>query len=300
MLKWLDHLFVIRPVLMPPVWTIVLLGHHRSAAVSGESNLPGLILLLVTLLVGAVYLLNQIHDIESDRISKKLFFLAEGHISRKKAIFQTIVLNLISIIPAYLISLELGLLFTLGFLFGFFYSVPPFSLKGRPAGGFLCNVLAHGNLAFLMGWSMNETLSGESILLSLPYMFAVGAVYLNTTVPDIEGDRKSGKITLAVKWGKEAAVVLSLVLVTVAIIISFLLKDIPFFIASALAFPFYLFGALTKRTKDIVLSTKLSILLLSIAAGFFYPWYFVILILGFLGTRLYYKARFNYDYPTLK
>lgn len=300
MLKWLDHLFVIRPVLMPPVWTILLLGHHRSAALSGECNLPGLILLLATFLVGAGYLLNQIYDVESDRINKKLFFLAEGYISNGKAIFQTILLNLISIIPAYLVSLELGLLFTLGFLFGLFYSVPPFSLKERPIGGFLSNVLAHGNLTFLVGWSMNGTLSGKSILFSLPYMLAVGAVYLNTTVPDMEGDKSSGKITLAVKCGKETAVVLSFVLVAVAIIISFLIKDIPFFIASALAFPFYLFGALTKKTKDIVLSTKLSILFLSVAAGFFYPWYFVILISGFVGTRLYYKARFNYDYPTLR
>jgi len=299
MLKWLDYLFVIRPVLMPPVWTILLLGHHRSAVLSGESNLPGLILLLVTFLVGAVYLLNQIYDAESDRINKKLFFLAEGYISKNNAIFQTILFNLISIVSAYLISRELGLLFALGFLFGFFYSVPPFSFKGKPLGGFLCNVLAHGNLAFLMGWSMNETLSGKSILFSLPYMFAVGAVYLNTTIPDMEGDKRSGKITLTVKWGKEVAVVVSCILVLLAIILSFLIRDVPFFIASALVFPFFLFGALTKKNNYISLSTKLSILFLSIAAGFFYPWYFAILILGFFGTRLYYKARFNYDYPTL-
>jgi 4-hydroxybenzoate polyprenyltransferase len=300
MLKWLDHLFVIRPVLMPPVWTIVLLGHHRSAALFGESNLPGLVLLLVTFLVGGVYLLNQIYDVDSDRINKKLFFLAEGYISKRKAIFQTVLLNLISIIPAYLISLELGLLFTLGFLFGFFYSAPPFSLKGTPFGGLLCNVLAHGNLAFLMGWSMNGNLSRESIVFSLPYMFAVGAVYLNATVPDMEGDNRSGKTTVAVKWGKDVVVVLSFVLVILAIIGSFLIGDIPFFIASTLVFPFFLFGALTKKKKNIVLSTKLSVLFLSVAAGFFYPWYFVILFLGFLGTRVYYKARFNYDYPTLK
>ena len=284
---------------MPPVWTILLLGHHRSAALSGQSNLPGLILLLVTFLVGAVYLLNQIYDVESDRINRKLFFLAEGYISKKNAISQTVLLNLISIIPAYFISLELGVLFTLGFLFGFFYSVLPFSLKERPVGGFLSNILAHGNLAFLIGWSMNLTLSGESILFSLPYMFAVGAVYLNTTIPDIEGDKRSGKITLAVKWGKEVVVIASCILVLVAIIMSFLIKDIPFFIASALVFPFFLLSALTKKNNNIILSTKLSILFLSITAGFFYPWYFAILILGFVLTRFYYKARFSLDYPTL-
>jgi 4-hydroxybenzoate polyprenyltransferase len=299
MVRYLDYLFVIRPVLMPPVWTILLLGHHRSAVLSGESNLPGLILLLVTFLVGAVYLLNQIYDVESDRINKKLFFLSEGYISKKNAIFQTILLNLISIIPAYFISLNLGLLFTLGFLFGFFYSVPPFSLKGRPWGGFLFNILAHGNLAFLGGWSMNHTLSGESILFSLPYMFAVGAVYLNTTIPDMEGDKRSGKITLAVKWGKEKVVIFAFTLVLIATSLSFLFKDIPFFIASALVLPFFLFGVLTKKNNNIILSSKLSILFLSIAAGYFYPWYFAILVLGFILTRLYYKARFGLDYPTV-
>jgi 4-hydroxybenzoate polyprenyltransferase len=299
MLRWLDYLFVIRPVLMPPVWTILLLGHHRSAVLSGESNLPGLILLLVTFLVGAVYLLNQIYDVESDRLNKKLFFLAEGHISKKNAIFEIVLLNLISIIPAFFISLQLGLLFTLGFLFGFFYSVPPFSLKGKPIGGFLFNILAHGNLTFLAGWLMNQALSGKAILFSLPYMFAVGAVYLNTTIPDIEGDKRSGKITPAAKWGKERVVIFASILVFFATALSLFIKDIPFFIASALVFPFFLFSALTKKNNAIVLSTKLSILFLSIAAGFFYFWYFAILVLGFLGTRYYYKARFKLDYPTL-
>jgi len=290
---------VIRPVIMVPVWTILLLGHHRSAVISGESNLPGLLLLLVTFLVGGVYLLNQIYDVESDKLNKKLFFLAEGYISKKNAIFETVLLNLISIIPAYFISMQLGLLFTLGFLFGFFYSVPPFSFKGKPMGGFLFNILVHGNLTFLAGWASAQTLSGKTILFSLPYMFAVGAVYLNTTIPDMEGDKRSGKITLAVKWGKGNVVILSIILVLIATSLSFLIKDIPFFIASALTLPFFFFGALTKKNKDIVLSTKLSILFLSIAAGFFYPWYFAILVLGFLGTRFYYKARFKLNYPTL-
>lgn len=284
---------------MPPVWTILLLGHHRSAVFSGESNLPGLILVLVTFLVGAVYLLNQMYDVESDKLNRKLFFLAEGHISKKNAIFETVLLNLISIIPAYLISPELGVLFTLGFLFGLFYSVPPFSFKGKPVGGFLFNILAHGNLTFLAGWLMNQPLSGKSILFSLPYMLAVGAVYLNTTIPDIDGDKRSGKITLAVKWGRVKVVIFACFLVLTATALSFFIKDIPFFIASALVFPFFLFGALTRKNNAIVLSTKLSILFLSIAAGFFYPWYFAVLILGFLGTRFYYKARFKLNYPTL-
>jgi 4-hydroxybenzoate polyprenyltransferase len=299
MLKYLDYLFVIRPVLMPPVWTILLLGHARSSQISGESNLPGLAVLLVTFLVGGVYVLNQIFDIESDRLNQKLFFLARGYISRKSAIVETILLNLLSIIPAFLISLQLGLLFLLGMTFGFLYSAPPFSLKNRPFGGLILNALAHGNLAFLIGWIMNRSASLQSLLFSLPYMLAVAAIYLNTTIPDAEGDRKAGKTTLAVRWGKENTVVLACCLVVVATVLSLLVRDIPFLLASSLSLPFFVYSALSKKERHIILATKISILLLSIAAGIFYPWYFAVLIVGFLGTRLYYRARFSLDYPTL-
>ena len=284
---------------MPPVWAILLLGHRRSSQFSGESNLPGLALLLVTFLVGAVYILNQIFDIESDRLNQKLFFLAKGYVSKRSAISEMILLNLISVIPAFLISWELGLLFSLGMIFGIIYSTPPFSFKNKPIGSLILNAFAHGNMAFLGGWAMNYSLSTKSLLFSLPYMFAVAAIYLNTTIPDMEGDRRAGKITMSVRWGKERAIVFSSFLVAVAIFLSFLVKDIPFLIASSLSFPFFILSAFTKKERQIILATKVSILLLSIAAGIFYPWYFAVLILGFIGTRLYYKARFNLDYPTV-
>jgi 4-hydroxybenzoate polyprenyltransferase len=299
MLRYLDYLFLVRPVLMPPVWTILLLGHRRSSQLSGEGHLPGLAVLLAFFLVGAVYVLNQIFDIESDRLNEKLFFLAKGYISRRSAVFEAVLLNLISVIPAFLISLQLGLLFLLGMVFGFLYSVPPLSIKNRPFGALALNAMAHGNLVFLIGWSMNHSLSIESLVFSLPYMFAVAAIYLNTTIPDLEGDERVGKITLSVKWGKERVIMLSPILVAAAITLAAILKDIPFLIASSSSFPFFILSALSKGERHIVLATKVSILFLSIAVGIFYPWYFAILAFGFVGTRLYYKARFNLDYPAL-
>ena len=284
---------------MPPVWTILLLGHHRSSQLSGINHLPGLALLLITFLVGAVYILNQIFDIESDRLNQKLFFLAQGHISVRAAIIETILLNILSVIPAFIISWQLGLLFTAGMFFGIIYSTPPLSFKNRSIGGLILNALAHGNIAFLIGWCMNQSLSWQSLAFSLPYMLAVSAIYLNTTIPDINGDRMTGKLTLAVKWGKERVMFLSSLLVIMSIILSLLMKDIPFLIASSLSLPFFILCAITGKERYITAATKLAILLLSIAAGIFYPWYFAVLIIGFVGTRLYYKARFNLDYPTL-
>ncbi len=298
MIKYFDHFFLIRPVLMPPVWTILLLGHRRSFQLSGENHLPGLAILLVTSLVGGIYILNQIFDIESDRVNRKLFFLADGYVSIKAATFEMILLSLTGIVCAFLISNQLGLLFLLGMVFGILYSVPPFSFKNKPFGGLSLNALAHGNLAFLIGWCMNHSVSIRSLLFSLPYMFAVSAIYLNTTVPDMEGDKKVGKITLAVRLGKRKVTFLSTILVMVAIMLSIFMRDFPFLIAAGLSLPFFIVSTLTQRKRVIVLATKVSILFLSIIAGIFYPWYFIILILGFVGTRLYYKRRFNLDYPT--
>lgn len=248
MLKYLDHFFLLRPVLMPPVWTILLLGHHRSSQLSGNNHLPGLVLLLITFLVGAVYILNQIYDIESDRSNRKLFFLAQGYISTKSAFYEMVLLNLAAIVPAFIISWQLGILFVMGMAFGFLYSTPPINLKNRPFGGLTINALAHGNLAFLIGWCMNSTLSLRALYFSLPYMLAVGAIYLNTTIPDMEGDKNVGKLTLSVKWGKGKTMILSSILVAIATFLSILVKDVPFLIASSLSLPFLSSVLLTKKS----------------------------------------------------
>jgi 1,4-dihydroxy-2-naphthoate octaprenyltransferase len=163
----------------------------------------------------------------------------------------------------------------------------------------MLNALAHGNIAFLIGWCMIQSLSWQALTFSLPYMLAVGAIYLNTTIPDMDGDRMSGKLTLAVKWGKEKVMILSSFLVIISIVLSLMVKDIPFLFASSLSLPFFILCVVTKRERYITATTKLAILFLSIAACIFYPWYIAVLIMGFVGTRLYYKARFNLDYPTL-
>jgi 4-hydroxybenzoate polyprenyltransferase len=130
-MKYLDYLFITRPVLMPPVWTILLLGYHRASTFSIYDNSIGLVFLLISFSIGAVYILNQIHDIESDRINKKLFFLAEGLMPVRSAWVEAALLISIGIIGAFIISLQLGILFILGFVFGFLYSAPPFSFKNR-------------------------------------------------------------------------------------------------------------------------------------------------------------------------
>jgi len=284
---------------MVPVWTILLLGHHQGSRYATSAKSLFWLFLFSTLFIGGVYLQNQIYDLETDRKNKKLFFLSEGYISIENARNLTLFLYLFSIVPAYFLSLTIGIIFTLGFLFSFFYSAPPFSWKNKPHGGFLANLISHGSLVFIAGFCARSDFSLRAILFSLPYALSVGAVYINTTLPDIEGDRMMGKITFGTKFGIFKSGLVSSVLIFLSIILSFIFLDLPFLFSAILSFPFYLLALLTQEVGKSVLASKVSILFLSLAAGYFYSWYFIILILGFLGTRLYYKKRFDLEYPSL-
>lgn len=299
MIKYLDYLFVLRPVLMVPVWTVLLLGHHQGSRYAYLDKSLFWLFILSTLFMGGVYLQNQIHDLETDRKNKKLFFLTEGYIPLENAKKLTFILYLFSIVPAYFLSLTIGIIFTLGFLFSFFYSSPPFSWKNKPYQGFLANLLTHGSLVFIAGFCAQSNFSLKIILLSLPYALAVGAVYINTTLPDIEGDRSTGKVTWGVKFGVFYSILFSTLLVFLSLITALVFLDLPFLFSALLSFPFYILALLTQEVDKSVLATKVSLFLLSLAAGYFYSWYLIILILGYLGTKLYYKQRFSLEYPSI-
>jgi 4-hydroxybenzoate polyprenyltransferase len=299
MLRFLDYVFVLRPVLMVPVWTILLLGHHQGSRYGFSDRSLFWLFIFSTLFIGGVYLLNQIYDLETDRKNKKLFFLAEGHISRKNAWIYTALLYLLSVVSSYFLSATIGIVFTLGLILSFLYSAPPFCLKNKTYGGLLANAISHGSLVFLAGFCTRTSFSVQAILLSLPYALAVGAVYINTTLPDIEGDKMAEKITFGVRYGILKSTLVSTLLVILSIVLALIFLDLPFLFSAVLSLPFYIFALVTKEVGKSILATKSSVLFLSLAAGYFYPWYFIILILGFLGTRLYYKKRFNLEYPAL-
>ncbi|HTY08845.1 MAG TPA: hypothetical protein VMF29_06745, partial [Candidatus Edwardsbacteria bacterium] len=82
----LDYLFVLRPILLVPAWTMLLVGHYQGSATHRMTwRLPGRLWLALGLysgLMGAVYIVNQIFDVETDRLNRKLFLVADGFVSR--------------------------------------------------------------------------------------------------------------------------------------------------------------------------------------------------------------------------
>jgi len=314
MKKLLDYIFLMRPMLIVPVWTIALLGtraaswrergltpfkldHYPFATFQSlDANLL-LMLLFGTLLAGAIFILNQIYDIESDRQNEKLFLLADGHVSVSEARVLYWVLTVIAIAGAFWLNWQLGILFIVGAGLGFQYSFPPLKVRENAYKAFRNNIVGHGMVAFLFGWVIYTNFSLEGVLKSLPYVFAVGAVYLTTTLPDIKGDVDTGKKTYAAEWGITRTIKNAAWMVVVALILSVMAGDYGFTITAGITAPVLIAAALRNSVDLALIASKIAILVLSLFAAMYFPIYFVILIVTYAATRLYYAKRFGLAYP---
>jgi 4-hydroxybenzoate polyprenyltransferase len=312
MKKLLDHIFFLRPMLILPVWTIAILGvraadvREMASPVSVadiQAVLPDvlLMLLLTGLLYGAIYIYNQIHDIESDRQNKKLFFLTDRIISFNSAYVLVTVLNAVSVIGAFLVNITLGVLFLIVAVLGILYSHPKVNYKGRAGKALWSNMFGCGMVPFLIGWAFFEgSISMEAVLKSLPYMLAVGAIYFNTTLPDREGDKKVGKKTYGVIWTVQHCQASALARLAFAILFAFMAGDYAVLIAAGLSSILFIKAYSSQQISDSVAATQAAILLLMIMACIYFPIFVIIASGSLLATRAYYKWRFDLAYPKLK
>jgi len=289
-------------MLMPPVWTISLLAYGQAQQqTSGSDWLPALYPIAVfSLLTGGVYIQNQVHDIESDKANCKLFLLTDGYISVRAANLQTLLCYGAAVVLAFVHSIWLGSLMSLYLLLGNQYNIPPFRWKDRPNAGLLYNVIVYGTLTYVMGWMAAAPPDYEMVLQSIPYCLGVGAIYLNTTLPDIPGDRAAGKITIDVRHGFKISAVLACVMLSGAVLTGWWLDDPYIAVPSLLALPLFLRMPVTGRVDDVARATKVGVLVLALAAVVVYPPYLGLLIVLFFGSRPYYKYRFGITYPSFQ
>lgn len=295
----LDWVFVLRPVLHPPVWTILILGYYQSPVRPIDEFRLLWLLLLSSGLAGWAYIVNQISDIESDRRNKKLFFLPAGLISLRAASIFAGFLALIALLGAFYYGRTIGLISLVLIVLGYLYSGSPFKGKNHPVWGTMLNGFGHGSLVFMLGFTGAGGLFGDAFPLSIPYLFAVIAVFIGTTLPDSRGDVLSGKRTPGVVLGARFSTAVMALSLMISLLLSLVFRDIPMLIVCNLSIPFYLYAAIKPNVKNAVFAARLSVLMLSLAACFIFPWYLVILAFLFVTARLYHKKRFGIDYPSL-
>ncbi len=293
----LDYLFFLRPVLLPPVWTIALLGTVRlGLAHEMSAGLWVLFFVHLAALFGGVYTLNQICDVESDRANQKLFFLPDRIITLPAAWRFTIALDTIALSISFVFGwLYLGLTVAIVAL-GILYSVGSSPWKNHAWLGLISNALGHGAIVYLFGYLITDCPLRESWPTVAAYTLAVGAVYLATTVPDTSGDRSTAKLTAAVQWGSRVTLVTAMGFVTAAIGVSAISSDWYLTIAALASWPCFVLAVIRPSTAPT--AAKSAVAALSVAAAVAYPMYMVLLVVGFIGTRLFFRWRFGISYPT--
>lgn len=319
--KVLDCFFLLRFPLLAPVWTIFILGW-----ICGTENLmPGggftvpvvgaaythlwVVLIGFSLVVASIYVINQIVDIESDRINRKLFLLPHGFVSIRTAWILALSCALGGFIIASKYNTVVLLIFSCSLLLGIFYNLPPFSLKNHALGGVFANALGHGALTFLAGWytakypsDLTPGMIKTGLISSIAPALANGAVFLATTIPDAEGDKLTGKQTFCVRFGPRRTSQLSTLLCGGACVGSFFMESHFWVMAlpSIISLFFFILFACSCKQELAFRAFKWPVFMLSATVALFVPIYGLLILVTFFGSKFYYKWRFGIDYPTFK
>ena len=251
------------------------------------------------MLMAALYILNQIIDMKSDAINKKHLLLAEGFMPVKNALLFLILLLIVSAVISLRLPALTRFFMAVSLILGIFYSLPPFILKARPFLDFLVNGIGYGFFNFAMGWLSLKPYSTQTLIYALPYVLAVSAIFVNTTILDIEGDRKCNYLTTGVLLKDRGAAVLGFVLIASCAGISYYVRDYVCLIPALAALPLFLAGALKKGPKFVTLSIRIGGPLLILVTGLLFPYFLALVLLIFIFLRIYYKRRFGIVYPSV-
>ncbi len=309
--KKFDYLFLLRPTLFFPVWIMLAAGMavgslHQDNFLVWQTNIHISVIALfigMTLLSGATFIINQIIDKEGDKINKKLFLVAE-HCSPKKVENYYKMIGVIGIIFLLFININILICGVILFLsWGIIYNLKPFQWKRKPVLGMLINTFA-GLILFISGWSIintEKTLTDglyACLISSTPYLLCFTSVSLLTTLPDINGDKKTGNETFPIKFGKIITMFIGTLCVIIASYIGYFLNDPISSTSSLVSLPFFIWMLGRRKSVDIIRTIRFSIFNLAFFLMVIYPYLFFASLITFYLSKYYYWHRFNLHYPT--
>ncbi len=147
--------------------------------------------------------LNQICDLENDRVNKPHRPLPSGKMTRREAWTFVAVTYAGALAMVAAVNGETFAIYMIAALATVAYSAPPLRLKRHPLGSNLIIALIRGELLKVAGWAAVSTVlvSIEPWYIGFIYfVFLLGAT-TTKDFADIEGDRAAGCITLPVRFG---------------------------------------------------------------------------------------------------
>jgi 4-hydroxybenzoate polyprenyltransferase len=310
----LDIVFLLRPTLFFSVWVMVVMGMYSAQMnlikyplwITEFSWRTFFVFLGLTLTSASTFILNQIEDLESDKINNKLFLVGEYFTPERSlsiSRFLLVIGILLSVASNWFTSL---FVISIYLIWGILYNKEPYSWKKKPLLGWIANSVI-GVMLFMIGWYFVMTSQTDVTInlydlsifqFMLPYILCFSSVALLTTLPDVKGDIETGDETFPIVYGKMLTVILSFLLISSAFVFSLIYEDPLASTASIVSLPFFLFTAWRSLEKDILRSIRYPIFILNFFALTVYPWLFFPLVITYYLSKYYYWHRFELHYPT--
>lgn len=302
---FIDYIFLLRPTIQVALWTFyfvgVYLGYKEDADIKFFNFVFNFkiyyILFAYSLLMGGVYILNQITDIETDRMNKKLFILPEGVISVKNAYKTFIIVVLAGFLMIFFnfrIQKIILNLFIISFIMGYLYSAKPFYFKSRPFLDLFSNVIGYALVASLIGY-LSVKNSFPRLVIFLPYIFSMAAIFINTTILDYEGDKKVGLKTTGIFLGIKTSLFVSTFFMILGLISGFFNKDVLAMLTTSYSTFFFMISLVLKKEKYVKWSVMYTSPFVSLVLGLIFPYFLLLCVFTLFISLLYYKKRFNHN-----
>jgi 4-hydroxybenzoate polyprenyltransferase len=170
-----------------------------------------------SLVTGAIFVLNQYFDRESDKTNplKRDLPVAAGALSPKQSSVLFVSLFAIGLLVTAVVDYTLLFLFVTYIGVGIVYSAPPIHLKKRPVIDLFAVGIGGGILPFLIGLQVSHQLTvdyslpwiwrryQETLLCIIPlFLFQISS-HIFQAIGDYEADRGEKITTFVVRYGKE-------------------------------------------------------------------------------------------------
>jgi chlorophyll/bacteriochlorophyll a synthase len=154
--------------------------------------------------------LNQIYDLEIDRVNKPKRPLPSGRLTIDQAWIFTAITYAAALVLAWLVAPagrhECFWLVTIAVICTFIYSVPPLRTKRLGIWANITIAIPRGTLLKVAGWSSVKTILGVEpwYIGAIFGLFLLGAT-TTKDFADMEGDRRGGCRTLPIQYGVRRA-----------------------------------------------------------------------------------------------
>ncbi|UCD38665.1 MAG: hypothetical protein JSW54_04085 [Fidelibacterota bacterium] len=301
--RQLDWLFLLRPVLLIPVWTMTAAGFGAGSWLSSPDlfwhvawNWTVLLVFIgITLIVGAAFIQVQLQQNGEAEIKGHPNLLAESHIDPEKArrlAWICLGLGVLLLLPGGWVAVIAGI--AIYAIWGLLYGSNTAIWRNRPAIDILIHLLA-GAVLFYVGWGTSGAPLSGSLNVAAPYVLGfagITALIAITPGPRFPEDSPRPGKTAITNASSFAAV-----LAIAATIWGYSNGDPIISTTAVLTLPFHAVGLYFRREIDMLRTSRYAILIFVIFAGTRYPLLYIPIILDFYLSRYYYRRRFGFPHP---